>query len=152
MFLIRLSDTDTAVSSNQSKQTTAAEEPDKTKITAPIFEFYDLLKETKVSLPESFQTSADAEQSASAQPNFEYILQVASFRNRSDAEEVRAGLILLNLDARVEEAKIQNGDVWHRVLSGPYESRSKLSKARETLIGNGYEALILKRAKQKTAG
>ncbi|MFT5084484.1 MAG: cell division protein FtsN, partial [Lentisphaeria bacterium] len=75
----------------------------------------------------------------------QFILQVASFKSLKDAERVRAELILLNLEAKTETAKVRNGETWHRVLVGPFESHSKLSKARNMLLTNRYEALVLKK-------
>ena len=79
------------------------------------------------------------------------MLQVASFKNNSDAERVRAELILLNLNASIETATVSNGKTWHRIIVGPFTNRSKLSKARSTLISNRYEALVLKKVKPITA-
>ena len=73
---------------------------------------------------------------------------MASFKSKNDAEHLRAQLILLNLTAQTERAKVRNGGVWHRVLVGPFTSRSKLAKARSTLLSNNHEALVLKRKPQ----
>jgi Cell division protein len=78
-------------------------------------------------------------------PAEEYILQVASFKNADDAEQLKVELILLNLEAQIEKARIRNGETWHRVLVGPFLSRSQRETARATLVANRYEALVLKR-------
>ncbi len=70
---------------------------------------------------------------------------MGSFKQIKDAERVRAELILLNLDARVEAAKGRGSDTWHRVLVGPFQNRSKLAKARSTLVSNRFDTLLLKR-------
>ena len=144
MFLIRLSETDTNHPELPVEQKQVSEPASKQ---VPRFDFYDLLKETRVEIPEiTEQNSPAAAEEASS--DIEYILQVASFRGESDAEQLRAELILLNLDAQVEQAKIRNGETWHRVLVGPFVSRSRLAKARSTLVSHNHEALVLKRAKQ----
>ena len=74
-----------------------------------------------------------------------YILQAGSFKNAEDGDRLRAQLILMGLDARVEAVTSANGDVWHRVQVGPFEDRSKLAKARSTLIDKGIDTLLLKR-------
>ncbi len=140
MFLVRLSEISPEDPSHT--DTSSANQAEKPK-QSPRFDFYDLLKETQVSIPEvAKKTKEDAQ---SPDNPVEYILQVASFKSGDDAERLRAELILLNLEANTEEAKIRNGETWHRVLVGPFTSRSKLSKARNTLLSNKHEALVLKR-------
>lgn len=143
MFLIRLSETEPPQPELPVEQKQVSEPAGKQ---LPRFDFYDLLKETKVEVPEIAESTSPSVEEPS--PDIEYILQVASFRGESDAEQLRAELILLNLDAQVEQAKIRNGETWHRVLVGPFVSRSRLAKARSTLVSHNHEALVLKRAKQ----
>ena len=143
MFLVRLSETDLS--------RTPTQPPDKTVESdnkqQPRFDFYDLLKEIEVEVPE-IDAAQDVEETKTDTDGVEYILQVASFRGENDADQLRAELILLNLEARVEQAKIRNGETWYRVLVGPFQSRSRLAKARSTLVSNNHEALVLKRTKQ----
>nr|WP_246386788.1 SPOR domain-containing protein [Litorivivens lipolytica] len=75
-------------------------------------------------------------------------MQAGSFKTNADADRRRAELLLLGLEAKIEAVEA-NGDTWHRVYVGPFTSRSKLSKARTTLISEGIETLLLKR---KVAG
>lgn len=141
MFLVRLSEINPSTEVKHENKTVKTEEKPKQ---SPRFDFYDLLKETQVSVPEATKEERKTAAEEAALPT-EYILQVASFKASEDAERLRAELILLNLDATTEQAKIRNGETWHRVLVGPFTSRSKLSKARNTLLSNNHEALVLKR-------
>ena len=142
MFLVRLSETDIPRGKVQT-----ADKPTAVEQQQPRFDFYDLLKEIEVEVPEG-AGGQETESSQIESDSVEYILQVASFRGANDADQLRAELILLNLEARVEQVKIRNGETWHRVLVGPFQSRSRLAKARSTLVSNNHEALILKRSKQ----
>lgn len=108
------------------------------------FSFYNLLRDSEVPVT----SKVDPESQTKLEDNFEYLLQVASFSSLEDAEQVRAELTLLNLSAHVEKAKTDKGQTWHRVIVGPFESRSKLSKARSTLLSNRYEAMRIKRKKE----
>lgn len=114
----------------------------------PRFEFYDLLRDTEVTVP-TRKESTDKTPAKPAAEKVEYLLQVASFKTAAEAEQMRAELTLLNLRARIEEAKLGQGETWHRVMVGPYNSRGQMSKARSALISNRYEALLLTR---KAAG
>lgn len=121
----------------------AAETPN--DIPKPRFDFYKLLKESEVIVP----ATEPAENTATAQPPSEYILQVGSFRQAADADKLRAQLIFLNLDARTEAVTVR-GENWHRVVVGPFANHSKLAKARSTLVSNRYNALVLKRKRSKS--
>ena len=114
---------------------------DSTKSTTR-FDFYTLLPEREIIVPvEKTETEAET----NPEPEMVYILQAGSFRTLADADRLRAQLILLGYEPRVEEVNVNNSDLWHRVQVGPFQSRSALAKARSTLISNGIDTLLLKR-------
>lgn len=123
---------------SQSQQNSAVQakpEPQK-----PRFDFYHMLKENEV--PVNAGSDREGVTQAIAPPR-SFILQVASFRSAGDAEQLKVELILMNLEARSEQVTVRNGEVWYRVLIGPFESRSELAKARSQLISNGHQALVM---------
>ncbi len=142
MFLLHLSE----IQSGDEGKT-----PDSAKVEVPHqkprFDFYELLKDTEIPVFDTASEPAD-QHSSEAEPKYEYLLQVASFKSQGDADRLRAELVLLNLSAYNENAKIRNGETWHRVMVGPFTSRSKLAKARSVLLSNRHEALVLKRPPQ----
>lgn len=116
----------------------------------PRFDFYQLLKDSEVTVkaePPPAQTPSSARPSAAkaAEEKVEYVLQVGSFKRPEDADRLRAQLILLNLEARVETVKVRNAEVWHRVLVGPFPNQASVTRARVTLANNEIESLLLKR-------
>lgn len=117
-----------------------AEQPQE-ELPKPRFDFYKLLQESEEIVP----ATEPAESSAPAATPVEYLLQVGSFRRAEDADALRAQLILLNLDAHTETVTIRGGEIWHRVVVGPFDNQSRMSKARSTLVSNRYSALVLKR-------
>lgn len=139
MFLVYLSDlpqqTETP-STTQTEQT-----PENTQLPKPRFDFYQLLKESEVPV----HRTKDIEQVQAAKATEEYLLQVGSFKKNTDADRLRAELILLNLDAQVETVTVRSGETWHRVVVGPYLSHSKMAAARSVLISNEISPLLLKR-------
>ncbi|MFL0801488.1 MAG: SPOR domain-containing protein [Agarilytica sp.] len=138
MFLLHLSEVSPGETSRETPKQTKQEKQ------KPRFDFYELLKESDI--PILTESEHDANQQPQQNgPEVEYLLQVASFKSKGDAEQLRAQLLLLNLEAYTENAKIRNGETWHRVLVGPFKSKSKLSKARSILLSNRHEALVLKR-------
>lgn len=125
---------------NENPTKTAAEQPNQQP--EPRLQFYQLLKESEVEVPEASQQA----QQQQPQQNLLYVLQAGSFRQATDANRLRAELILLNLQADIEEVALDNGDVWHRVVVGPFDSRSQMAKARGVLVSNDINPLLLKRA------
>lgn len=117
------------------------------KTPKPRFDFYKLLQESETIVPAS-ETNTD-EKPTPEQAGTEYILQVGSFPSAEDADKLRAQLILLNLDAHIEKVEIRKGELWHRVVVGPFDNQSALTSARTQLVNNQYNALVLKRAKTK---
>jgi cell division protein FtsN len=100
------------------------------------FQFYTLLNEQEVVVSDN---------SASTVPETEetvYGLQVASFRNLEDADALRAQLILLNLNVEISTVNNQ-GMLWHRVMVGPFRSRTERASAMDTLINNNHRPLLI---------
>lgn len=120
------------------------------KVPKPRFDFYKLLQESEVIVPATEPAQTVEKIASPKTDSMEYILQVGSFRNNADADKLRAQLILLNLDARIEKVTIRNGELWHRVIVGPFQDQSRLASARSTLVANQYNALMLKRDKNAT--
>lgn len=116
------------------------------KTPKPRFDFYKLLQESETIVPasETMEESKPAQEQTT-----EYILQVGSFPSEYDADKLRAQLILLNLDAHIEKVEIRKGEIWHRVVVGPFATQAALTTARTQLVNNQYNALVLKRAKTK---
>ncbi len=129
---------------NSGKLTSAAApkpaKPEKKASTSDTqFDFFTLLPEREVIVPDEQPRDV-----APSTEEYNYILQAGSFKTSKDADRRRAELLLLGLEAKIEAVQA-NGDTWHRVYVGPFTSRSKLSKARSTLISEGIETLLLKR-------
>ncbi len=113
-------------------------------IPKPRFDFYTLLSK------QNLDVDVDSKDIAEARINREmsqYLLQAGSFRQPDDADRRRAELLLLDLDAKVEQTSSASG-VWHRVFIGPFQSRSKLAKARSLTAQQGIDTLLLKKPAQ----
>jgi cell division septation protein DedD len=73
-----------------------------------------------------------------------YVLQIASFKNVSDAEQLKAKLAMLGVASHVRKATIKDGAVWHRVIAGPYKSKEAMESARAKLKQHGKNAMPIK--------
>ncbi|MCQ3830060.1 SPOR domain-containing protein [Microbulbifer elongatus] len=121
----------------------------------PRFDFYKLLEESEVKVPKPKNPqvrvregdSDDSPVRSEPKSDLVYILQAASFRDKGEAERLRAQLMLANLDVKVESATDNRG-TWHRVLVGPYTNRSKMAAARGVLAEHRLMPLVLKRPAQ----
>lgn len=105
------------------------------------FEFYTLLPESEVVAPqvESYKST-----SKSASSDVSYLLQAGSFRNRADADRLRASLILQGLDSKMTPVTSKNGTLWHRVVVGPFTTRSQINRAQDILAAKNTESLLIK--------
>jgi cell division protein FtsN len=115
-------------------------EPDNSATNSTRFDFYTLLPEREVIVPEE-----QSQPATDNKPEVIYYLQAGSFKSAEDADRLRARLILMGMDAKVEAVSGKGSGTWHRVQVGPFSSRSKLSKARNQLISEGIETLLLRR-------
>ena len=142
-FLVYLADITPQTQPEPAEQTTSKAEPEAEDNSSDTqFDFYTLLPEREVIVPiEPEETTL--------QPREEifYLLQTGSFKNSADADRQRASLLLLGLEANIDKVKGNSGDIWHRVQVGPFTNRSKLAKARSTLVNKGINPLVLKRKK-----
>jgi cell division protein FtsN len=136
----------------------------------PKYDFYTLLPESEVILPPEAKQpptpapvspeeaaridAARAEAALNGQtpppppptiataPVTQFFLQAGSFRKQADADKLRAEIIMLGQDVRVEGVKVRDEN-WYRVLVGPYTSREQLNQAQKTLAASGYSNLLL---------
>ena len=108
----------------------------------PRFDFYTLLPEQTIDVEvDPAEVTAPR---ATGTVTETYLLQAGSFRQREDADRRRAELILLGLEPTVEETTGDNGR-WFRVYLGPFDSRSRMSRARSLTAGQNIDTLVLKR-------
>lgn len=144
--LIRLGDTPAREATGEVADT----EVDRQDSARPRFDFYTLLKESEVIVPDGGEepplvdTPERVPETPSA-PDVVFMLQAGSFKSAGDADTQRARLLLLNMDASVETVTPRPGETWHRVLVGPFTSTRKLGEARATLSQNGIESIQLRR-------
>lgn len=132
------SDSETDVAENSSAENTDSS-------SKPRFDFYTLLRESEVIVPDTPDTDNTATQSTNSNDTF--LLQVGSFKSNRDADSLRARLLLLNLNAKIEKVSPRKNETWHRVIVGPFSDRSELADARGRLASNGIDSLLLKRKK-----
>ncbi len=84
---------------------------------------------------------SDARQTTSTQTR--YYLQAGAFRSASDAESVKARILLLGLPAQVHQAQIDGGTI-NRVRVGPFTGIDEMNQARSTLGSEKIESTVVR--------
>jgi cell division protein FtsN len=72
----------------------------------------------------------------------QFFLQAGSFRGKGDADALRAQIILLGQNVKVESGMVRE-ETWHRVLIGPFATREQLGQAQKSLSASGFSNLLL---------
>ena len=117
----------------------------------PKFNFYTLLPELEVLIPESetrppASTSNSTVNNKTSKPQHktekQYILQVGSFQNLSDAKRLKANLAFLGLEAGIQHVTV-NKQAWHRVRTGPYQDKQRLYKNQKLLKQNDINSISM---------
>ncbi|OOG46656.1 SPOR domain-containing protein [Polaromonas sp. A23] len=74
---------------------------------------------------------------------FNYFVQVGAFRTPEDAEQQRAKISLMGLQAKVTERE-QSGRTVYRVRLGPFDKKDEAEKAKERLDASGVETALVR--------
>jgi len=112
----------------------------------PRYDFFTVLPEMEVVVPEqelSRKAEPTSPQAAVDDTHDRYILQAGSFRNATDAEQMKAQLALLGSMATIQKVTV-NGKTWHRVRLGPFPNAREADEMRRMLSGNKIDTLVLK--------
>lgn len=113
----------------------------------PRFDFYTILPESEVFVPEPATRKPDAITSnptaeAITGSGKQYVLQAGSFRNHSDADNLKANLALLGVTSSIQSVTI-NTESWHRVRIGPFNNDKTLRDTLATLKNNNIHAMTM---------
>jgi cell division protein FtsN len=109
----------------------------------PRFDFYKILPGSEEPVTE--QQLKDAQQKPPVpQVKEAFFLQAGAFQNAPDADNLKARLALLGMEAAIQTTVMPDKGVWHRVRVGPYTQIDDLNRARETLKQNGIETTLIK--------
>lgn len=140
--------------SAQAPQSSSSDQPSaEEKARMPTFEFYTLLPESEVVAPkvEAYESTPrpsdddnDAGQAAQIVGGGSFMLQAASFKNVADAKRLAGRLQNLGLLAKITEVQANGNQTWHRVQVGPYRDTRELSRAKDLMVTQGIEPLMIR--------
>ena len=163
-----------ATAPRESEQAVADEAAHKPPPPKKTFDFYSVLPEMEVVIPDAelsakaraeqqrqqaalAQAQAGAAQNPGTAPTApstptnaadagaRYVLLAGSYAEAKAADEAKAKLAMLGIVAKVQSITI-NGKTWNRVMVGPYPNASETETAKKTLADNGVKAIPMKQA------
>jgi cell division protein FtsN len=102
---------------------------------APSFDFYKVLPgEPQPVLP-------PAPAASSAQHLY---LQAGAFQNPADADNLKASLALLGIEASIQTSEVADRGIFHRVRIGPLDGMAEVERTRAVLAQNNIPAVLVK--------
>lgn len=107
----------------------------------PRFEFYKILPGSQDAAPKPEPKATDAK---GAKPAELLWLQVGAFQKPADADNLKAKLALIGLDAGVQEVDLPEKGLMYRVRTGPFKSVEEMNQAKSLLSQNGIQASQVK--------
>ncbi|THB70382.1 MAG: hypothetical protein D6B28_09445 [Gammaproteobacteria bacterium] len=117
----------------------------------PRFEFYTILPEMEVVIPEEElvdenkidETTNIKHVSKEKFVQDKLLLQAGSFKNFNDADRLKAKLALIGLEAEIHNVHIGKNK-WHRVRIGPFKTLVDINETRVRLAENNIQTIIIK--------
>ncbi len=73
-----------------------------------------------------------------------FFLQAGSFEDPSEADNLKARLALMGVEASVQKVELPEKGTVHRVRVGPYLGQEEMTRARQQLSSSGINAAIIK--------
>jgi cell division protein FtsN len=123
----------------------------------PRFEFYKILPGSEEAAPTAKPADAKPQDAkaadakagegktkdakAAAEPLY---LQVGAFQKSSDADNLKARLALIGMDAAVMEVDVPDKGKMFRVRAGPFSNVDEMNRARKELSDNGIQTASVK--------
>lgn len=106
----------------------------------PRFEFYKILPGSEEPVPQPAPKAA----AAPAPAGEALFLQAGAFQKPADADNLKARLALMGVEASVQQVTLAEKGVMHRVRIGPYASPDEMAKVRTLLAQNGIQAGVVR--------
>jgi cell division protein FtsN len=103
---------------------------------APSFDFYKVL-------PGDTNSEMPPKPGATATTPL-YYLQAGAFQNPTDADNLKAQLALLGVEATIQTRELGDKGVFHRVRVGPFHAMDEINRTRTLLTQNNIPVTLVK--------
>lgn len=110
----------------------------------PRFEFYTVLPEMEVRVPDQQLPSRRTRPQEDVEDSATYVLQVASFKSHQEADRLKARLALLGMEAKIQTVSVDGKQTWHRVRLGPFSSVANVEDLHRRLDQIDLKAIVFK--------
>ena len=115
----------------------------------PRFEFYKILPSGQEAAPVPAEAKPQPANpptavEAPALPTETLYLQVGAFQKAADADNLKAKLALMGMEASVQEVNVPDKGLMHRVRVGPFAKPEEMNRMRNQLAQNGIQATVVK--------
>jgi len=121
----------------------------------PRFDFYKILPGTEDVVVQPGQPAPQGQNTgqnpgqkpvdpANSPPSEALYLQVGAFQIPADADNLKARLALMGVEASVQQITIPEKGVMHRVRIGPYRGPEDMNKVRSQLAQGGIQASVVR--------
>lgn len=129
----------------------------------PRFDFYTILPEQEVVIPDPEPQKIEEIKPAKIKPETaksaiavvpqtaapivkkgNYVLQIGSFKKMEEADRLRASLALVGVESSIQIVNISDTDSWHRVRVGPFENIEQANQQRDKLKQKKFNSLLLR--------
>ena len=131
----------------------------------PRFEFYKILPSGQEAAPSPADTpggpatpgakqqpaTAPVTADASIPPGEAFYLQAGAFQKTTDADNLKAKLALMGLEASVQEVQVPDKGLMHRVRVGPFAKPEEMNRVRNQLSQNGVQTTVIKTKESASA-
>jgi cell division protein FtsN len=107
----------------------------------PQFDFYTILPEKEVVVPEYEIKTRTREERVGKAKETHYIMQAGSFKTFTEADQLRIKLASMGIESKVQKAKVGSVN-WYRVKMGPYTQTASINTIRARLRQNGIDVII----------
>jgi cell division protein FtsN len=107
----------------------------------PQFDFYTILPEKEVVVPEYEIKTRTREERMGKAKDTHYMMQAGSFKTFKEADSLRAKLAAMGIESKVQKAKVGSVN-WYRVKMGPYAQTNSISAIKARLRQRGIDAII----------
>jgi cell division protein FtsN len=105
----------------------------------PRFDFYNILPGEEPAKPKP-----PTEPRPAAADKETFYLQAGAFQSPAEADNMRARLALLGIEASVQSNATAERGTLHRVRIGPFERVEEVNRTRDTLKQNGIDTTLIK--------
>ena len=123
--------------------TSTADEAGSEPHPASRFDFYDMLPQVEVVIPDSPRSGERPSSTTDVEDAGNYVLQAGSFTVREDADRMQANLALLGIESRIQSVPIDD-DIYHRVRIGPIDELNELNLIRRRLWEADVDTMLLR--------